>query len=1106
MKRRAEQWQTVLVVAVACVTTWGAMRNIVGGAVVVAALWLALAGVQAQGAPAPILVVLNSAAPNQYGGYLPEILRAEGLTSFDVVALSSLNAPTLASASLVVLADTPLTAGQASLLTTYVTSGGRLVAMRPDPQVAGVFGITAAAGTTVNGYTLIDQSGPGAGLQAMTLPYKGEARHYTLAGATTVAALYDTRTTASGFPAVVRHNRTAAWSFDLARSTAYVRQGDPAFAGVERDGKPLLRTTDVFFQTIDLERLGVPHADVQMRLLSRVIIDLLADAQPLPRLWYFPGTARSMLIPTGYSHVETPSSYASLIATLESVGARMTIFLARFLNLSASPIASWAANGHEFAVHPVFADDGISGNFAQGYTNGFTWFQGAVPVAPAPTVRHHTLEWSGWTGPVTVMDSFGIGLDLSYSPFGPAVHQPNQQSQAHGFINGSGLPMRFIDAAGQVLPVFQQSTTLADEQLVAGLDSEGLSVAAALAVSRAIIDDSLAGGHSAIATQFHVDYYPNHDVKPWVDGTLAYAASQGMPMWPSARWLRFVETRAATTITNQMWNSGGGLMTFDVTVPAGGPPQSLMLPAAFGPRVLSQVRVDGQTVVPTALTVHGRLSQVVQITAAGGTPREVTIRYSLPSSLPTVSVAAGSVIEGNSGTSTGSVTVALSAPAATDVAVSFTTSNGSAAAGSDYLAVADGAVVIPAGALSRPATINVIGDTNYEADETAIVTLANPIGATLGTASAALTIVNDEPIVAVADSFATSYVTPLAVAAPGVLANDNANGSPTLTAVLISSTANGSLTFSANGAFSYTPDPWFAGPDTFTYRGDTAAGTGNIVTVTVDVAQPTTVQPPRELRVWSMVGNVVTFRWRPPGVGPAPVGYQLEGGATPGAADVGVATPSAPIFTVPAPTGSFYVRLRTLGVGGPSPVSNEIRIHVGVPVPPSPPVGLQATSVGDAVHLAWTPTFGGGAAAGYVLDVTGSLVASLPLPAVERVSFAGAPGGSYALALRAVNGGGSSGQGAPVPLVVPGACAGSPGVPTHVLAYTAGGTTFLVWEPPTSGPAPISYLISVPGVGSLPSATRAVSGPLPPGTYTINVMSVGPCGVSAPATQVLTVP
>ena len=339
-----------------------------------------------------------------------------------------------------------------------------------------------------------------------------------------------------------------------------------------------------------------------------------------------------------------------------------------------------------------------------------------------------------------------------------------------------------------------------------------------------------------------------------------------------------------------------------------------------------------------------------------------------------------------------------------------------------------------------------------------------------------------------------------------MLGNDNANGSPTLTAVLISTAANGTLTFGADGAFTYAPNPWFAGPDSFTYRADTASGTGNVVTVTVNVAQPTSVLPPRELRVSSIVGNLVTFRWRPAGIGPAPTGYLLEGGVAPGQTLAALGSGAAPIFTVAAPAGSFYVRFRTLGPGGPSAVSNEIRIHVGVPVAPSPPAGLRATSVGNTVSLDWTPTFEGGAPSGYVLDVSGSLAASIPLPDVERLTFAGAPTGTYALSLRAVNGGGSSTAGTPVPLTVPGACSGVPGPPTNLLAYTAAGTTFVVWDPPASGSASTSYLVSVPGIGALPVAQRVISGPLPPGAYAISVQAVGPCGTSAPVTQALTVP
>ena len=136
-----------------------------------------------------------------------------------------------------------------------------------------------------------------------------------------------------------------------------MRQGDPAYAGLDRDGfaceaMPCYRTNDIFFQTIDLQRVGVPHADVQMRLFSRVIANLLADSEPLPRLWYFPGASRTMLIPTGDSHTSDPVRYAALIAAVESVGARISLYLSRFLNLSASPVATWVTSGHEVAVHP----------------------------------------------------------------------------------------------------------------------------------------------------------------------------------------------------------------------------------------------------------------------------------------------------------------------------------------------------------------------------------------------------------------------------------------------------------------------------------------------------------------------------------------------------------------------------------------------------------------------------------------------------------------------------------------------------------------------------------------------------------------------------------
>src|SRR5262245_40600645 len=78
------------------------------GATAVAALVGPL-HVSTQGAPAPILLVVNSAATNPYGSYLGEILKAEGLSSFAVAQLGSVTSSTLNSAHVVVLAETGLT-------------------------------------------------------------------------------------------------------------------------------------------------------------------------------------------------------------------------------------------------------------------------------------------------------------------------------------------------------------------------------------------------------------------------------------------------------------------------------------------------------------------------------------------------------------------------------------------------------------------------------------------------------------------------------------------------------------------------------------------------------------------------------------------------------------------------------------------------------------------------------------------------------------------------------------------------------------------------------------------------------------------------------------
>lgn len=368
------------------------------------------------------------------------------------------------------------------------------------------------------------------------------------------------------------------------------------------------------------------------------------------------------------------------------------------------------------------------------------------------------------------------------------------------------------------------------------------------------------------------------------------------------------------------------------------------------------------------------------------------------------------------------------------------------------------------------------------------------------------------------DSYGASYMTALSVAAPGVLANDVANGSAITSALLVSPAANGTLSLAGNGGFTYTPNEDFAGTDTFTYRAVNGVGQGTTGTVSIGVAQPTETQKPKQLYVSSVVGNRVTLRWKAPVVGPTPTGYVLEGGIAPGQTLAAIPTGlDAPIFTFDAPSGSFFVRMKTVGSGGTSVASNEVPLHVNVPVPPSAPEGLVAGAGGNALNLVWRNTFGGGPATGMTLDVSGTVTASLPMGLTDTFSVPFVPDGTYTFAVRQTNGAGSSPASTPLtlsfPVSAPGfpsGCNAAPQAPINFLAYRAGNTVNIVWDPAGTGAAPSGYVLNVTSAvftGSVPMSGRSFSSPAPSGSYTFTLQAANGCGASTPtAAQVVVIP
>ena len=210
-----------------------------------------------------------------------------------------------------------------------------------------------------------------------------------------------------------------------------------------------------------------------------------------------------------------------------------------------------------------------------------------------------------------------------------------------------------------------------------------------------------------------------------------------------------------------------------------------------------------------------------------------------------------------------------------------------------------------------------------------------------------------------------------------------------------------------------------------------------------------------------------------------------------------------------AAAGTFYVVRLAVGRDPKCGVERDSNLRQRALHRQSAPTNLLGLVNGNSIGLSWVNTAGGGAPAGLILDVSGSLATSVPLPVTESFSTPGVPPGTYTLTVRATNATGTSAPSNPVTLTFPGPCSGAPLTPVGFSATRSGNTITVSWMPPATGPSLASYTLAVSGafVGSIPTTTRSLSGTVLPGSYTFSVTATNACGTSAATTpQTVTVP
>ncbi|NJM39691.1 MAG: hypothetical protein HC853_02410 [Anaerolineae bacterium] len=367
--------------------------------------------------------------------------------------------------------------------------------------------------------------------------------------ATAVATLYSNGDTATSFPAVVLSNfgtgKAAAFLYDLARNVAYTRQGNPANADQNIEANfwnPPTNTFPIFnvgdlFQTagttatlwIDRERMSIPQADVQQRLFARLVRYLASAQVPLPQFWYFPKSERSMVVLTMNNTNGITKGILDLATMAEKYGGTASVFMAYFSgNLPTITATQLVSRGHEIGILPTqYFDDLVTtgldiSTLEEGFTKLRQWYSdpnGYQSISPTVAVRSYDFSWKGWSGGAEVAAANGLKMDLNYANVGRWLRKPDG-TWPHGYLTGSGLPMRFVKADGAIVPIFQQLTQLADIQLLDIINEFGyerLSVSAAVDVCKQAIDASISKDSSVVTLDLQNVYFIKKCRAGWIN-------------------------------------------------------------------------------------------------------------------------------------------------------------------------------------------------------------------------------------------------------------------------------------------------------------------------------------------------------------------------------------------------------------------------------------------------------------------------------------------------------------------------------------------------------------------------------------------------------------
>jgi hypothetical protein len=586
----------------------------------------------------PILIL---ASHNDFGSYTGEILHAEGFNEFIIDSLTSqkITKSFLRKFDLVILSEQKIDREAKKLISEFVKNGGNLITFRPDRSIAELFGITPAGGDVAEGYITINTSGNfGMSLTNKPIQFHGIADIYTLNKGNTIASLLSDKKSTDLPPAVVSNNygngHSVAFLYNLPKSIVLTRQGNPLFAGIEKDSIPGLRGMDLFTDGwLDNSNSTINQADEQMVLLSHCIEEMSTYSKPLPRLWYFPDTLKCLVTLTNDGEYKSETDFEPQFNDVDSMGAKMSIYIIGVDKVSRAWVDKWTAKGFEIAGHPDDTEEAANPDW-NNMDSVISAKKSEIASKYGLPIRTNVNHWFVWCGKdeegkpdfaaqARLEELNGIDLDINYAHYDIKSNQGDSYlgplGTNQGNFTGSGLVMKFADVNGKIINVYQQMNAVYDQQYNESHDPEGFYNCFKGLMDRSLDDEV----YSFISVKSHNDEY--YFSKAPLMKMLAYANGNGIPVWTELKLLDFIKMRDEASFTDINWSNNKLSFTLHSSLKHSNG-LTFMVPFKYGNMKIKKISQNGKDTPYAIKQVKG--SDFAFLTVAPGANYSVHVDFS----------------------------------------------------------------------------------------------------------------------------------------------------------------------------------------------------------------------------------------------------------------------------------------------------------------------------------------------------------------------------------------------------------------------------------------------------------------------------------------------